>query len=485
MIRGRDKGLGFALAATAVLAAPGLAHAAVVTPTTTADEYTPTANAICSLREAVQSSNQNSNFGGCTNTGGAYGSDTVQLAAGRYVLTIPPAAPDDQATGDLNSSGDLKIQANPGAPVTIDGNGTDRVFVQGVSAQGLTLDGVTITGGFVSTPDPMTGFIGGGIFTSSDSPLTITNSTITGNSVDGAGGAIDANGPTSITNTTISGNTSTDSGGGGLFVSATTLALDHVTISDNHSLTTTPGVQAGGVYVNSGTAATAHNSVIAGNTSAASLPAPDCQGTINSQDGNVLGSNTGCTFNTQSGDDVNVAAGLSPLALRGGPTQTHGLLAGSVAIDNGQTCALVLDQRGYTRAGRGTTCDSGAFELGSNHTLTVTLPVNGTVTGNGISCPGDCTEIALDGTNIPLTPNPAAGFAFGSWSGDCTGGGSCAAILDADRAIGASFVVAPPAPTQPASNPAPTMPVPAKKCKKKKPKKSAQSAKKKCKRKQK
>lgn len=46
---------------------------------------------------------------------------------------------------------------------------------------------------------------------------------------------------------------------------------------------------------------------------------------------------------------------------------------------------------------------------------------NGTVTGTGINCVGDCTETYPKATNVTLTAKPDAHSEFGGWSGDCTG----------------------------------------------------------------
>ena len=58
---------------------------------------------------------------------------------------------------------------------------------------------------------------------------------------------------------------------------------------------------------------------------------------------------------------INTDPMLGPLAFNGGPTQTFALLAGSPAINTGQTGAPG-DQRGYPRIGM---TDIGAFEFGS------------------------------------------------------------------------------------------------------------------------
>ena len=80
-----------------------------------------------------------------------------------------------------------------------------------------------------------------------------------------------------------------------------------------------------------------------------------------------------CGFDPDGTDQVNVTAEdlkLAPLADNGGPTMTHALLPGSVAIDviPEEDCLdadgepLTTDQRGEPRPG-GTMCDVGAFEV--------------------------------------------------------------------------------------------------------------------------
>jgi CSLREA domain-containing protein len=435
-----------ALVAVLLVGAPS-ASAVVITPNTTEDQFN-TDPGHCSLREAVQSSDSGNGMApGCT-SGAVGGSDTIQLAAGRYELTLPAEDPNvnsfDNGTGDLDFGGLLTVEALPGAVVTIDANQNDRIFST-FSDQGLTIQGITLTGGFVDSPGAGTGANGGAISLCCAAPLTVTNSTLSGNSADGSGGAISVSGTTTITNSTISGNESREFGGGGITTSGGTLNLESTTISANTGRSdggmALGGTVAGGVATFS-TTVNVHNSIIAGNTeNAPDKDQPDCGGTLTSMGGNVIGSTANCTFTSMASDSLNAAGGpgLTPLNFRGGPTQTHGLDATSPAIDRGVATCAATDQRGETRAGRGASCDSGAFELGGNHTLTITPPTNGSVTGVGINCPGDCTESYADGSNIPLTPVPSMGFSFASWSGDCSGGGACSAIMNVDRTIGATF----------------------------------------------
>jgi hypothetical protein len=82
-----------------------------------------------------------------------------------------------------------------------------------------------------------------------------------------------------------------------------------------------------------------------------------------------------CGFDTNKGDQFDVTAealNLGPLQDNGGPTQTHALLPGSVAIGkipeaeclDADGAPLTTDQRGAPRPETGgTLCDVGAFEV--------------------------------------------------------------------------------------------------------------------------
>ncbi len=58
-----------------------------------------------------------------------------------------------------------------------------------------------------------------------------------------------------------------------------------------------------------------------------------------------------------------------------------------------------------------------------NYALTVSRGGNGngTVTANGINCPGDCTESYASGTAVSLTATAAPDSTFAGWSGDASG----------------------------------------------------------------
>ncbi len=64
---------------------------------------------------------------------------------------------------------------------------------------------------------------------------------------------------------------------------------------------------------------------------------------------------------------------------------------------------------------------------------------SGTVSGNGIACPGTCTAHIDAGTAISLSATPAAGSTFSGWSGPCSGTGTCDFALTSASTVVATF----------------------------------------------
>lgn len=231
---------------------------------------------------------------------------------------------------------------------------------------GIRMDGqIVLTDSTVSNNTAR--FTGGGVLLRGRAD--VARSTISGNT--GGGGIVldSFGGLLNLTNSTVSGNVTTGNGGGiaiALPDQPNTVNLNNVTITNNtaggagggvsslffHGPGSPPGL---GVF-------NVRNTIIAGNTDQSAI-GPDCSGPLMSFGHNLLQNPTGCTL---LGDITGTVFGLDPrlgpLADNGGPTLTHGLLAGSPAIDAGDnaTCEAT-DQRGVARP-VGVTCDIGAFE---------------------------------------------------------------------------------------------------------------------------
>lgn len=346
-----------------------------------------TAGDVCTLRAAVQEANA------------LAGDDTIVLPAGTYTLTIAGQGEDSAATGDLDiTSGALTIIGAGAGSTIVEGGtsqalGVDRVF-HITGAFTVNISGVTIRNG----RGPGNGQ-GGGIYNMGR--LTVTNSTFSGNGVDGYGfgAGISNAGTLTVTNSTFSGNQasegpginnganatltitgSTFSNNGGAYgggiaidslgtvaITSSTFSSNTVTIwgggiSNGATLTVTNSTfsgnkagSGGGIY-NSGTT-TLRNTIVANSTGGG-----DCAiggGTVSNGGNNIVEDNT-CGFT--GGSDPN----LGSLADNGGPTQTHALQSPSPAINTANPAYCpTTDQRGYSRPD---TCDIGSYEYNGSPT---------------------------------------------------------------------------------------------------------------------
>jgi hypothetical protein len=232
----------------------------------------------------------------------------------------------------------------------------------------------------------------GGAVATGDTPLTAVGSTFVDNTaMSGDGGAIDG-GSVAVTNSTFSGN---GAALGGAIHASTGLAVVNTTFVDNAS--------AGPAISLHGGDASLRNAILAGDSGT------QCAlgSAVLSDQGGNFSTDGSCGFTavtSRSGIPITVLA-LGPLADNGGPTQTIALLPGSVAADAGVACPPpATDQRGVPRpqlAG----CDSGAFELEPPPGYDISFP----------QCSGSfpitpAFEIVGVNGGRAFTPNPCLGI---------------------------------------------------------------------------
>lgn len=291
-------------------------------------------------------------------------------------------------TGTITlTGGELFIAKNltilgPGAKVlAVNGNAASRVLH--FSNCVATVSGLTLTNGYTTAS-------GGGIF-NNHSTLTISNCLVTGNSANSGGGiyhftttgqslallastvsrnsatvdggGIETSGIMTVTNSTIFGNSANAGGGirhfgnGALTVTASTIASNSATTGGGIRLQGSSGtqLQIGGTILKTGSGAN-----ISKNSS------PDVIST-----GYNLSSDNASAFLNQATDLNSTDPLLGPLQDNGGPTPTLALKFGSPAIDKSKSFALTTDQRGQPRsynnpnianAAGGDGADIGAYE---------------------------------------------------------------------------------------------------------------------------
>jgi hypothetical protein len=328
------------------------------------------------------------------------GDDTITFAGSTF--TDGTADTITLTTGGLGISSNVTINGTGANLLTISGNNASRVF--NIASGTVVIGGLTIANGNAGSSSgggilnagnlSLTNSLvrnnaarfGGGIQNigsltvdkstfsqnqataggagiDSEGTLIFTNSTLTDNTTDngagsGSGGGLQiGSGTATITNATISGNRANgqnDDGGGGIMVYGGSVTVQNSTIYGNSTTSLTGGGGVSNLFVFPGSV-NLINTIVAGNTSAANKP--DLSGTIASGTNNLIGKGDGSTglANGVNGNLVGTIANpidpkLGSLANNGGPTQTHALLAGSLAINAGSNTGVsVTDQSGNPR----------------------------------------------------------------------------------------------------------------------------------------
>src|SRR5258706_610816 len=364
----------------------------------------------CTLRESISAANN------------LAGADTITVPAGTYTLALTGAGEDLNATGDLDITQSLTINGAGAGITTIQagltpGSGIDRVF-HVVVASTVSISDVTITngkntiggGGIYNGGGPLTvtnstfsgntaenGGFGGGIY-HEGGLLTVTNSTFSDNTADGSGGGIcNIGGTASIANSTFSGNAASTGFGGGVY-SGSPLAVTNSTFSGNSA-----GVNGGGISSGGG-ALTVNNSILANSTSG-----EDCYISTGTQSGanNIIETASTCSGIAAISSDPNLGA------LTGSPAYFP-LNSGSPAIDagNDSICAATpvnnTSQNAVTRP-QGAHCDIGSYELNfvkvvssirANASPTAAAGINFTVTFSDSVTGVDSGDFSLTTTGV-------------------------------------------------------------------------------------
>ncbi|CAB4617426.1 unannotated protein [freshwater metagenome] len=312
-----------------------------------------------------------------TITGGSFTSNTARYEGGGLAVTYASSVSITGTTFDSNTS------QSAGGGVWLYMN------------DDVELTDVTITNNYANAQGA-----GAKIIASGSSPLTISNSTLSGNDSHSSGGALslysEANylAPFTINNSTITGNNADDKGGA-IFAKYATLVLNQSTVSQNTAgyfddyLYVHGGT--GGVYLYGGSLMMS-GTILSGNTnvtgSQSSFDADlafDGGATVQSSR-SILGAELDGVITDLGGTIFSDDPGLSALADNGGSTETMALKSDSVALDAGPDPVATFvgnqfDQRGdgYVRD-VGTIVDIGAFEFGAGPPPTTTSTTSTTST---------------------------------------------------------------------------------------------------------
>jgi hypothetical protein len=335
----------------------GAAHAIVLGP----PPVPPPATATLTIANSTLSGNTAGTYGG-----GVYIFSTSATIIGSTISNN--TAGDNGGGADFHTdNSDVRIEES-----TFTGNHSSDNG-GGISSVGANM---VVTN---STVQGNTAAFGGGMYVGA-SKTAISRTTISGNSALLAGGGVRtlAGSELLMSNSTVSGNlvTSPVTFAGGFNHHSSTMTLSNSTVTGNSA------AQFGGGVRNYNGTATLQRNLIAGNQATTGREVDNLNGTLNANAFNLFGFNADAGVNgfAVGAADIVPAEPLAAilnatLAGNGGPTETHALVAGSPAVDaapnSGCSAPPVngLDQRGLPRNADGdgeasaNECDVGAFEL--------------------------------------------------------------------------------------------------------------------------
>ncbi len=351
------------------------------------------------LTGSTVSGNDNSEVGGILN-----GSGSVTLTNSAV------SGNSDTGVGGIENQGGKVVLMKS----TVRGNSTTATSFDAIggilnwAAGVLTLTSSTISGNSASGGGSLSDAIGGAVNRGSGSVLTLTNSTVSGNSAS--------------VSTTASGSVTgaINNEGGSVTLTSSTLSGNSVSEPTGSLLPPVAGI---GNFLFGGTLGplTIENGLIAGQSGG-----PNCYGLAFSSDaGYNLDDGTSCGFSSANHSLSNTDPRLDPGGLQnnGGPTQTIALQPGSPAIDaippavNGCGTTITTDQRGVNRP-QGSGCDIGAFELvqpGADLAITKSGAPNPVVSGNRLTYTLTITNNGpQDATDVTVTDQLSNSLHFNS-----------------------------------------------------------------------
>jgi hypothetical protein len=214
--------------------------APAVAATITVDTFAQVDAAKCTLTNAINAANDDVNMAGCVRVGGI-GADTIVLPTGTYALTVPDNGVDIDLTGLPVVTTDITILGN-GSTITRT-NGTVGPFFRLFTVTGGTLSLVelTVSGGRVAGVQGESA-TGGGIKVVGAGSLALNTVSISDNHIVGRGGGIgaDGTGTLTVTDSTVINNSVTGDGlfshsaqGGGIYTAGLAVTITRSRISNN------------------------------------------------------------------------------------------------------------------------------------------------------------------------------------------------------------------------------------------------------------
>ncbi len=361
----------------------------------TISDNSPPADGYCSLREAINNANSETDT-----TGGdcALGNEVLFSVSGIITLVgseLPPIEADVTIDGS-------------GQDVTVDGAGSFRVLEVNAGAS-LMLKNLTIANGTASDS-------GGAI--NNNGALVVVNTMFTGNSsIPGLGGAIASNGSLTIQNSNFSGNSAPNGGGAAVFIFPS--SGSPTTINDSWFSGNTSAAGGAAVLNTSLSPLTVINTTFSNNQavifSQGALTVTNCTFLDNHNpvgDGGAIGAGTSLTVSnsTFSGNSSGAAANGGAIITGDSGTISNSTFSGNSAAQGGavyQFGSGALTVRNCTFSNNSATDGAGV----ANSNFGGTLNVSGSIFANEPSG-GNCAAAGgaiVDG-NYNISDDSTCGF---------------------------------------------------------------------------
>ena len=266
------------------------------------------------------------------------------------------------AGGAISASGPLTVTNS-----TFTGNST--ALSGGLTGGAISACGVTRLVGDAFTSNASN--YGGGAINlgCTGSSLTISGCSFSANSSQIWGGAVYTRSPATVTNSTFAGNSSQSGGAFYAYDSATPPSASFASLSFVTVTTSTDAANYGAVYSQLASISMS-NSIVSGNTGG-DLGVYSGGGSFSSGGYNLIGSVNGIAYSGGTGDIYGASAGLGTYANHGGTVPTINVSAGGAGVNAIPPAACIdlsgnavtTDARGSARPGdTNANCDIGSYE---------------------------------------------------------------------------------------------------------------------------
>lgn len=276
------------------------------------------------------------------------------------------------------------------------GFGTDKGGGIRTNGSAVQPNGASLTLRNSTVTDNTSAQSGGGIHDDFQSTIVLEDSTVSNNfagrGINGDGGGIRSSGPLTLTRSTISGNTGTDLGGGLSVVGVSTLLMTDSTISGNTATRSGGSTDGGGIYAATSGTVTLTNSSVSGNTAEAgpntSTFSAGFGGGVYIDSGTVTSKNSTVSGNTAQGTTALGSDGRGGGIYNNGGTLT--LANGTVADNTAGSAGTngrgggIYSNTGSTTTLRNTILARNTADVGSNGD-----GANGAFTSQGYNLIGD------------------------------------------------------------------------------------------------